>query len=188
MKASTTLATDPRLLQVKEIIISKGGFKRGHFVLASHQESDVYFNGKTATLDPKGISLIAEIFYDKVKGLGIASIGGLELGSVPIATAVAQLSFRMGNPIPAFVVRDSQKEHGDKTTFEGALKPGTRVVIIDDVATKGNSIQKAINEVERQGCKIDRIIVLIDREEGARKRFEDDKYVFESFLKKSDFV
>src|SRR5271157_2470540 len=168
MKAGTALATDSRLLQVKEIIITNGGFKRGDFVLASGKKSNFYFNTKTATLNPEGISLIAEVIYDRVKDLGIASIGGLELGSIPIATAVAQLSFRQGNPIPAFWVRDVPKDHGDKTKFEGTLKPGSKVVVVDDVATTGRSIIKAINEVEARGCKIERIIVVLDREEGAK--------------------
>jgi orotate phosphoribosyltransferase len=188
MKAGTELATDPRLLEIKNIIINKGGFKRGHFVLASGHESDVYINGKTVTLDPRGISLVAEAFYDKVKDLGIASIGGLESGSIPIATAIAQYSFRMRNPIPAFWVRDEKKDHGDMTTFEGVLNPGTKVVVVDDVATAGNSIQKAITEVRRQNCTIERIIVLIDREEGARARFQSEGYRYESLLKKSDFI
>src|SRR5271169_4382552 len=75
------------------------------FELASGGTSWHLFDCKRVTQDPEGISLIASIVYDMVKDKDLDAIGGIETGAIPICTAVAQLSFIKGNPIPAFWVR-----------------------------------------------------------------------------------
>ena len=190
MKAGAEQTVDRRLQRIKEIIIQKGGYKlQGSFTLASGRVSNLYFNTKTATLDPEGVSLIAEVVYDRIKDLGVTSIGGLVQGSIPIAVVVAQLSYRRrpDRPIQAFWVRKEQKEHGDKTTFEGTLTPNSKVIVVDDVATTGGSIDNAIKGVVAQNCEIERIIVLLDREEGAKERFTKEGYDYECLLRASDF-
>ncbi len=196
MDASVTLTSSAipasRKVRLIQIMIEGDGYKRGEYTLASGQKSKFYFNGKTITLNPEGISLVAEEIYDRIKGLEqLDSIGGLEEGAIPIATAVAQLSrsrakTEEGKLVPAFWVRREKKDHGDHTKVEGTLDPESHVVIVDDVATRGTSIQEAVDEVESRKCKIVKIIVLLDRGAGARDRFKD-KYVYESILTKSDF-
>ena len=127
--------------------------------------------------------------FDRIKDLDVASIGGLVQGSIPIAVGVSQLSYhkRPNKPFDAFWVRKEKKEHGDKTTFEGTLTPYSKVIVVDDVATTGGSIDNAIKGVLAQNCTIERIIVLLDREEGAADRFRKEGYKYESLLKASDF-
>jgi len=193
MKARTELVEDPRVQRLKDIIKAKGGFKiagpnEPEFLLRSGKRSKFYFNGKTATLDPEGISIIAEIVFEKIANLNVDSIGGLALGSIPIATAVAQLSYKKGKPIPAFWKRESQKEHGDQTLFEGTLKDGSNVVVVDDVATLGSSIEQVVDYVLQKHCKIVKIVTLLDREEGAATKFRARGFDYVWILKKSDFT
>ena len=85
-KSRTNVETKKsRLLE----IIKQRSLLKGEFKLASGVMSDYYLDMKPTTFDPEGISLIAEIVCDMLKDdSGIDSIGGLELGAVPIIAAV----------------------------------------------------------------------------------------------------
>lgn len=157
------------------------------FLLASGDESWVFFDCKPVTQNPEGISLIAEIFYEMVKGYRLDAIGGIQTGAIPICTAVAQLSYLKGSPIPAFWVREKRKEHGTMNNIEGGLKPNSKVVVVDDVTTKGTSVLKAVEEVQKINCKIMKVITLVDREAGAKNIIEQKGLKYSSIFKKSDF-
>src|SRR5215211_4508119 len=95
-------------------IIFKRSFGRGEITLASGRKSDFYFNLKPTMLDPEGAALLAELTLDALAKDRIDYVGGLEMGAVPIAGAIAQLSFLKGKPIAAIFVRKKPKEHGAK--------------------------------------------------------------------------
>jgi len=174
-----------------ELIEKKAFLRRSKeeepFKLASGGESREFFDCKLVTQDPEGISIVAEVVFDLIKNYDLDGIGGIETGSIPICTAVAQLSFLKGKKIPAFWVRHERKKHGTKEMIEGGLKPKSRVVILDDVTTKGNSMEEAVNEVQEINCDIVELITMVDREEGARKKFEDRGFKFTAIFKMSDF-
>jgi hypothetical protein len=86
-------------------IIRKRSFGRGDITLASGRKSDFYFNLKPTMLDAEGAALLAELTLDALQGENIDYVGGLEMGAVPLAGAIAQLSFMRGKPIQAFFVR-----------------------------------------------------------------------------------
>ncbi len=175
-----------------KILIQKKSFLRRYppekpFELASGDRNYTFFDCKQVTQDPEGISLIAEIVFDMVKDLGIDRIGGVATGAIPICTAVAQISYLKGKPIPAFWVRDERKGHGTRNAIEGGLKPKSRVVIVDDVTTRGNSMHKAIEPVEEIGCEVVELITMVDREAGAKEKFEKAGYRFVPIFSFSDF-
>src|SRR6187549_1174442 len=85
-------------------IIRKRSFGRGEITLASGRKSDFYFNLKPTMLDPEGAALLAELTLDALKADKIDYVGGLEMGAVPIAGAIAQLSWIKGTPIAAVFV------------------------------------------------------------------------------------
>src|SRR5476651_304034 len=100
-------------------IIRKRSFGRGEIVLASGRRSDFYINLKPTMLDPEGAALLAELTFEALKDDGLDYVGGLEMGAVPIAGAIAQLSWLKGHPIAAFFVRKKPKEHGARLAVEG---------------------------------------------------------------------
>ncbi len=157
------------------------------FKLASGDESWVFFDCKPVTQNPEGISLIAEIIFGMIKDYNLDAIGGIETGAIPICTAVAQLSYLRGAPIPAFWVRHERKKHGTMNRIEGGLQPNSRVVVVDDVTTKGNSVIEAVDAVKELNCKIMAVITLVDREAGARTNIEQKGLKYNSIFKKSDF-
>src|SRR5438874_11516121 len=73
--------------------IRKRSFGRGEITLASGRKSDFYFNLKPTMLDPEGSSLLAELTLDALKYDNLDYVGGLEMGAVPLAAAIAQLSW-----------------------------------------------------------------------------------------------
>jgi len=139
------------------------------FTLASGRQSNYYFNCKPTTLDPEGMNLIGEVFFDMIQNANISAAGGLTLGADPIANALAVISFQKGKPVKSFIVRKDVKDHGTKSAIEGNVTAGERVLIIDDVITTGGSTIAAIEQARKAGLVIDRVITLIDREEGGRE-------------------
>ena len=81
-------ASRARLLE----IIRRRSFGRGEVTLASGRKSDFYFNLKPTMMDPEGATLLAELTYEALKDEGFDYIGGLEMGAVPLAGAIAQIS------------------------------------------------------------------------------------------------
>ncbi len=153
-------------------IILKRSFKYSDnppFTLASGRQSNYYFNCKPTTLDPEGMNLIGEILCDMIADADVTAAGGLTLGADPIANSLAVISFQKGKPIKSFTVRKDVKDHGTKSAIEGNVVAGERVVIIDDVITTGGSTITAIEQARKGGLVIDRVITLIDREEGGRE-------------------
>jgi orotate phosphoribosyltransferase len=154
-----------------EIIIARS-FKYSDnppFTLASGRKSNYYFNCKPTTLDPEGMNLIGTILFDMLKDSEITAAGGLTLGADPIANALSVISYQKGKPIKSFIVRKDAKDHGTKSSIEGSIRPGEKVVIIDDVITTGGSTIIAIEQAHEAGLIVDRIITLIDREEGGKE-------------------
>lgn len=181
-----------RKRELRDLLRNKALLRRSPqeepFKLASGGNSWVFFDCKLVTQDPQGIALIAEIVFELVKHYKLDGIGGIETGAIPICTAVAQLSFQRGNPIPAFWVRHFPKEHGTRNLIEGGLRSNSKVVILDDVTTKGNSLWKAVEAVLQIDCRIVEIITMVDREKGAREKFENAGFKFTPLFQISEFI
>jgi orotate phosphoribosyltransferase len=143
-------------------------------------------------LDPEGAALLAELTYEALKDDGLDYIGGLEMGAVPLAGAVAQLSWLKGHPIAAFFVRKKPKEHGAKLSVEGLAKneslKGKRIVIVEDVTTTGESALKAVEAVREAGGDIAMVLTMVDREEGASETFAKAGLPFRCLFRASEFL
>jgi orotate phosphoribosyltransferase len=145
------------------------------FTLASGKTSNYYFNCKTTTMDPEGMHLIGNILFEMLADADVSAAGGLTLGADPIANALSLISYQKKKPIKSFVVRKDAKNHGTKSGIEGNIIPGERVAIIDDVITTGGSTLTAIETAREAGLKVDRVIALVDREEGGKENIK--KYI-----------
>jgi orotate phosphoribosyltransferase len=158
------------------------------FTLASGRQSNYYFNCKPTTLDPEGMNLIGAIIFDMVKDSSITAAGGLTLGADPIANALSVISYQKGKPIKSFIVRKDVKDHGTKSAIEGSVKAGETVLIIDDVITTGGSTITAIEQARQTGLIVDRVITLIDREEGGRENIQKHVENIQSVLTRTEIM
>ena len=173
-------------------IIFTRSFGRGEITLASGRKSDFYFNLKPTMLDPEGAALLAELTFEALKDDKLDYVGGLEMGAVPLAGAIAQLSWLKKAPIGAFFVRKKPKEHGARLAVEGLAKGeslrGKRVVIVEDVTTTGGSAIKAVEAVRDAGAEIALVFTMVDRDEGAEAAFAEAGLTFRSLFKASEFL
>jgi orotate phosphoribosyltransferase len=173
-------------------IIFRRSFGRGEITLASGRKSDFYFNLKPTMLDPEGAALLAELTLDALANDNVDYVGGLEMGAVPIAGAIAQLSYLKGKPLPAIFVRKKPKEHGAKLAVEGLAKgetlAGKRVVVVEDVTTTGGSAMKAVEAVRDAGGEVALVFTMVDREEGANEAFKEAGLPFRSLFRAAEFL
>ncbi|GFO69829.1 orotate phosphoribosyltransferase [Geomonas limicola] len=178
------------LERLKKIIIELSYEKR-NVTLASGRQSDFYFDGKQTTLHPEGGYLTGKLFFEAIRDVeGVEGVGGLTLGADPIATATSVVSFLEGKPIPAFIIRKEPKGHGTGAWLEGRknFKPGSRVVIVEDVVTSGGSSMKAIKRAEEEGLVVLGVVTLVDREEGGRENIEKEGYWLKSIFTKAQIL
>src|SRR5258708_18542255 len=163
-------------------IIRKRSFGRGEITLASGRKSDFYFNLKPTMLDPEGATLLAELTYEALRDDQLDFVGGLEMGAVPLAGAIAQISWIKGHPIAAFFVRKRPKEHGARLAVEGLAKDeslvGKRVVVVEDVTTTGGSAMKAVEAVREAGGEVALVLAMVDRGDGASETFSQARLWF----------
>ena len=160
--------------------------------LASGKTSTTYFNMKPTMMDARGAFLIGLLILDRIEPLQVSMVGGLEMGAVPLASAVAAVSAAKGAPVSAFFVRKQAKDHGTKSLIEGLAKDetlaGRRVVILEDVTTTGGSALKAAETVRADGGEVAAVITVLDRQEGADATFAKAGVPFQSLLTKADIV
>lgn len=163
----TANATRSKLLEQ----IRRKAYKEGDFTLASGLKSDYYIDMKEVILDAEGSLLAGRMIYETIKDWSATAVGGLELGSVPISTAVCLVFALEGKPMNNFIVRKEAKAHGAKKKIEGAVGNGSRVVIVEDVVSTGGSSIKAVEAVRETGAEILGVVAIVDREMGGAEAF-----------------
>lgn len=171
--------------RLKSLVLEKA-VKRGEFVLTSGQKSNYYINGKLISLDSEGLALMAAFFLKEIEGEDIEAVGGMVIGADPIIGAILTLAAQKGMKLDGFLVRKEPKGHGTRSQVEGPVKEGARVAIIEDVSTTGGSSKKAIEALMPLGCKIVKVITLVDRQQGARENFAAWGYKFSSIFTKTE--
>ncbi len=145
------------------LLLDAGAVRFGEFTLASGEKSDVYIDVKRAWTDPARLATLGRALAARA---GDAErLAGMELGAVPLVVATA---LRTGRPM--VVLRKAPKEHGTRLPFEGEIPAGARVLLIEDVSTTGGSTLRSVEIVRGAGGRVDRAIVVVDREAGARER------------------
>lgn len=169
-------------------IVRARSFKTGTFTLSSGKQSSLYFNLKPTMLDARGGELAARAFVAMMAEAGCEYVSGLEMGAVPVIGAMAALGGLLGHPVRATFVRKKAKEHGTRESIEG-LGPdesirGKPVFVIDDVATSGASILRAIEAVREAGGIVTQAGALVNRHEGGDALLEQHgvtlRHVFSS--------
>jgi len=136
----------------------------GEFELSHGGTSEYYVDKYEFETDPACLSQIAAAFADRLVGPDGEgpTLAGVALGAVPL---VAVTSVETG--LPYVIARKQQKEYGTANLIEGALAEGEEVVVLEDIATTGQSAADAVEALRDAGAVVDRVLVVVDRQEGA---------------------
>lgn len=78
--------------------------------------------------------------------------------------------------------RKEVKTYGTKAEIEGDFNAGETIVVIDDLATTGGSKFEAIEKLTGVGLKVKDIVVLVDRQSGAKESLEQAGYAMHAVL------
>ena len=114
-------------------------------------------------------------FLTTTKGLSLRRLVAATRGTAPSATSL--LSER-----PYVVVRKAAKEYGTSNRIEGELAEGEEVVVLEDIATTGQSALDAVEALREAGARVSRVLVVVDREEGARETLAEHDIELEALL------
>jgi orotate phosphoribosyltransferase len=173
--------------ELRKIMIERSILK-GDFTLVSGKKSSYYINGKMTTLHSRGLRLAADLLLDNLSGTDYDGFAGPVIGADPIIGALLVMSAGRGEEKEGFLIRKEAKGHGTKNLVEGNLKPGMKLVIVEDVVTTGGSLLRAAEAVIEGGGEIAGIHVLVDREEGADENISKAGYRFSSIFKVSELL
>jgi orotate phosphoribosyltransferase len=169
-------------------LLEKEALRRGNFVLSSGKTSNYYLDGRVITLSPEGAYLTAAIILELLSGIRVDAVGGPTLGADPIVGALAAVSFQQGRPYRTFIVRKAAKEHGMQRLVEGpALRSGEKVLLVDDVATTGKALIEAKKALDTLGVIVEKALVIVDRNEGAKANLAAEKIILESIFTIDEF-
>ena len=177
-------AGDTKLYDQNELIelVKKLALKTGQFKLASGKLANFYLDCRKLTLDGHGANVIAAGILDLLEQDMPDAVGGMAIGADPITAAVITLAHQRGHNLKGFIVRKQPKTHGTNQQVEGPVKPGQRVVVLEDVTTTGGSCLAAIQHARDFGLKVDRAITIVDRLEGAKPRFDEAQVQLHSLV------
>ena len=142
--------------------IKAAAYLEGDFVLSSGKRSKYYLDKWRFETAPRLLHEIARAMVLLLPSPMPDRIAGVELGGVPLATA---LSLETG--IPLLIVRRQAKEYGTGRETEGVWEQGERVVLIEDIFTTASQAIAAAKKLTALGLRVERMICVVDREEGA---------------------
>jgi orotate phosphoribosyltransferase len=132
----------------------------GDFTLRSGAKSTEYFDKYLFEADPDLLKHIATAMV-KLVPEGVDALAGLEMGGIPLATMLSQLT-----GLPVLFVRKKAKEYGTCKIAEGGHVRGRKLLIVEDVVTSGGAILDAAKALREEGAELGKVICVIDRESG----------------------
>src|SRR5437773_1040136 len=129
-------------------------YRENPFKLASGSLSNHYVDCKRGLSYAEMCVLLGDSILAAAGDAQFQAIGGLELGAYPIAVAASMAAYREGREVRSFIIRKTPKSHGMQRLVEGTVFRGDKVLIVDDVITRGDSIVKAIRSSRAEGFDV----------------------------------
>ncbi|MBL8092544.1 MAG: orotidine-5'-phosphate decarboxylase [Anaerolineales bacterium] len=152
------------IAQLAQDLVESGCVKFGSFKLKSGLISPIYLDLRLLISHPAALRRAAKMYATVLKDLSFDRLAGLPYAALPIGTAVA---LEMDRPL--IYPRREVKEYGTQAAIEGAYAAGETIAIIDDLATTGGTKIEAVEKLTAAGLIVRDIVVLVDRESGARE-------------------
>ena len=167
----------PPIAALADGLLSAGCIKFGEFTLKSGLKSPIYIDLRRIITYPKLLAEVAQAYLPLLSNLQFSRIAGLPYAAIPIATAIS-----LAGNYPLIYPRKEVKSYGTKAEIEGEYQAGETILVIDDLATTGGSKFEAIEKLTGAGLVVKDIVVLVDRQSGARESLEQAGYVMHAVL------
>ena len=149
-------------------LYQNGAIKFGNFKLSSGKESPYYIDLRLVPSFPhqfrKMIKTLQNLIAEKIGFENFDCIASVPSSGLVIASALAMEIVK-----PLIYIRQKPKEYGTENIIEGKISKGTRVLLVDDVATTGLSLTNAIKPLKNAGMVVTDAFAIINRFEGARE-------------------
>ena len=134
-----------QLLQIKAIKLNP----QKPFRWASGRFSPIYCDNRMVLSYPDTRNLVLDGFENLAKLFGqIDGIAGVATAGIPHGALLAD---RLG--VPFIYVRSASKSHGRQNQIEGEIRPGQRVLVIEDLISTGGSCLKAVDALKDAGIE-----------------------------------
>jgi uridine monophosphate synthetase len=153
---------DAGKLRLADALLEAGCVRFGEFKLKSGRMSPVYFDLRLLASHPMLLRHVALAYIRFLRDLEFDHLAALPYAGLPIATAI---SLQSGYPM--IYARKEAKEYGTRRKVEGTFAPGDVALLIDDLATGGDSKLETIEQLQAEGLVVRDVVVLIDRQGGA---------------------
>jgi len=160
--------------------IASAALLHGDFTLRSGRKSKYYLDKYLFEVQPTILRELGERFAKHITPK-TTRIAGAELGGVALAASCS-----LASGLPFIIVRNAKKGYGTQKMFEGKLESGDCVLLVEDIATTGGQVIEAAKTLTEAGAAVEKIVAVIDRQEGARENIESAGYVFDALMTKTD--
>ena len=176
-------------------MIKEKAYRKGEFKLSSGKTSEHYVNCKPVILNSKGLWITSHLLLKTIEH-DAKAVAGLTLGADPLVSGVAFASFQFwNNTNPKFmvdgalIVRKEPKGHGTQAWIEGPVLPeGSKVTVLEDVVTTGESSMFAVEKLRDAGYIVERVVCVVNRQEGGREFLESKGLRLISLFKLEDLI
>ena len=158
------MMTNDSVTMLADGLLEAGCIKFGEFTLKSGLKSPIYIDLRQIITHPRLLKQVGEAYLPVLAALKFDRLAGLPYAAIPIATAIS-----LAGEYPLIYPRKEVKSYGTRAEIEGEYHPGEVVVVIDDLATTGGSKFEAIEKLSAAGLVVKDVVVLVDRQSGARE-------------------
>lgn len=164
-------------------LLNAGCIQFGEFTLKSGLKSPIYIDLRRIISQPRLLADVAQAYLPLLSRLEFSRIAALPYAAIPIATAIS-----LAGNYPMIYPRKEIKAYGTQAGIEGEYRAGEVVAVIDDLATTGGSKFEAIEKLTAAQLVVKDIVVLVDRQSGAKESLEQAGYTLHAVLTMSQLL
>lgn len=167
-------------------LFEKGMVKFGEFTLRSGMKSPMYINMRDIIGHPEFLDFVADEYIEEIKksGINFDRVTSVAYGALGTGFAVAS---KMKKPV-IVVRKEGAKQHGMGGRIVGPMKEGDTAIIIEDLITKGGSVNDVVNSLREDGLKVNHAFILLDRESGGTENMAENDVTGHSIFTVTEMV